>query len=130
MKSVITGMFLLASVANASMLTAHINVDNVFNLYVSISDSALGTLVGTGTDWAVTETLAQSLTPGVTNDIHLVADNQGGPGGFLGDFSVSDTSFQFVNGTQSLLTNTGWDFNTTGFGTSYGNPVDEGANGV
>jgi hypothetical protein len=131
MKSVITGMFLLASVANASMLPAHINVDNVFHPYVSTSDSTTGTLVGTGTDWAVTNTLTQSLTPGVTNYIHLVADNQGGPGGFLGDFSLNDTSFQFVNGTQSLLTNTtGWGFNLTGFGNAYGTPSNEGANGV
>jgi hypothetical protein len=91
----------------------------------------LGTLVGSGTNWPTTYSFNTVLTPGVTNYLHVVAVNSGGPGGFLGDFSISDNLFQFINGTQNLVTNTpDWNFSTTGFGGPYGSSMDEGANGV
>ena len=130
MKLLVTGMFALASIASGATLTVNMNVDNVFDLYLSTSDAVLGTAVGTGNNWPVTYTFTPLLTPGVTNYIHIVAVDQGLPAGFLGDFSVDDPLFQFVNGTQSLVTNTTWSFNTTGFGNPYSTPADEGANGV
>jgi hypothetical protein len=52
----------------------------------------------------------------------------------LGDFSLSGTSFEFENGTQSLVTNTAdWTYSSTGFGQSPQSPqvpASEGANYV
>ena len=109
----------------------NLNVDNSFDVYVSTSDAVLGTFVGNGTNWPTTYNFNTVLTPSVTNYLHIVAVNSGGPGGFLGQFSLSDNLFQFANATQNLLTNTtDWNFSTTGFGGPYVSSVDEGANGV
>jgi PEP-CTERM motif len=100
-------------------------------LYISTSDAVLGTLVGTGNNWQVTYSLNATLTPGVTNYLHIVATDSGAPAGFLGEFALSDNSFQFANGTQNLLTSTAdWNVSTTGFGGSYATGIDLGANGV
>jgi len=120
-----------ATSAFSSTLTMNLNVDNAFDVYISTSDAVLGTLVGSGTNWPTTNTFSTVLTPAVTNYIHIVAVNSGGPGGFLGDFSISDNLFQFVNSTQSLLTNAAeWNFSDTGFGGAYTSSVGEGPNGV
>ena len=117
--------------ASATILSTTVNVDNVFSLYVSTNDSVLGTLVSTGDTWPTTYNGSITLTDGVTNYIHLVTANQGGPGGFLGDFKLSDSAFTFVNGTNTLLTGVnGWSQNTTGFGNPYSAVVGEGLNGV
>src|SRR5689334_19753491 len=112
-----------ATYASATNISANLTVDNSFDYYLSTSDSVLGTLIGSGNNWQVTSQFTSALTPGVTNYIHVVALNAGGPAGFIGDFSLSDTSFQFINGTQQLLTNPiDWAFNTSGFGNPYGTP--------
>jgi hypothetical protein len=49
---------------------------------------------------------ATALTPGVTNYLHIEAINYGVVGGFIGDFTLSDTGFQFANGSQTLVTET------------------------
>lgn len=92
--------------ASATTLGITTNVDNVFSIYVSTNDATLGTLVGSGNVWQNTYTFNTALTAGTTNFIHVVATNQGGPGGFLGAFTLSDSDFVFANGTQNLLTNT------------------------
>lgn len=126
----ISGCF-ASSVVNATVVSSRVNVDNTFRLYISTSDSVLGTLFSSGTNWGTSYSASTLLTNGVTNYLHLVAVNQGGPGGFLGAFTLSDTSFAFANGTQTLLTGgTGWGQNLTGFGNAYNLPVNEGTNGV
>lgn len=130
MKLLITGMLALASIAAGATLTANVNVDNQFDMYLSTSDAVLGTLVGSGNNWPTTYTFTPSLTPGVTNFIHIVAVDTGPPGAFLGDFSLNDPLYQFVNGTQFLVTNTSWNFNLTGFGDPYAAPADSGQNGI
>lgn len=128
--------FLLLSVigigsASATMLNATTNVDNTFNLYISTSDATLGTLMGSGVNWPTTYTSSATLIANTTQYIHLVATNQGGPGGFLGMFKLSDNAFAFDNATQMLLTNpTDWKQNTTGFGNASFAAVGEGNNGV
>ena len=78
-------------------------------LYISTDDSTLGTPFGIS-DWPVSESLSTVLTPGVTNYLHVLV--LGGEGGsdtdqmFIADLSLSDSKFQFANGTQHLLTNT------------------------
>ena len=119
------------SSASATVLSATTNVDNTFKLYISTNDADLGTLFGSGTDWPTTYSANTFLTANTTNYIHLVATNQGGPGGFLGMFALSDNAFQFDNASQILLTNSSnWQQNTTGFGNAYNAAVAEGGNGV
>lgn len=122
----------LASCASATNLSTNMTVDNGFTIYISTSDSVLGTQFGTGSDWQTTYNFSTALTPGVTNYIHVVATNAGGPAGFIGDFSLDDALFQFSNGTQSLFTNSA-DWGSVpdpGFGGPYTPPVEEGPNGV
>ena len=134
MKKLLISLLLTAasiSTASATILNTSANVDNFFSMYVSTNDSTLGTLISSGTNWPTTYTGSTVLTNGITNYIHVVATNQGGPGGFLGAFTLDDANFQFANGTQTLLTNaTDWLQNTTGFGNAYFAAVGEGNNGV
>lgn len=125
------GFFVSGVAQAATNLTASLNVDNLFSLYVSTDDSVLGTLVGSGTDWPTTYTFTTPLTAGVDNFIHVVATDTGAPAAFLGEFSLSSTDFAFANGTQSLLTDTThWSQSNSGFGSGYFTPSSAGANGV
>jgi len=134
-KLTIAALLLLANIsaayAGVTTLNGLVNVDNVFDVYLSTNDSTEGTLIGSGSNWGVTNNFSASLTPGVVNYLHVVAINQGGPGGFLGDFTLSGNGFVFANGTETLLTgDSGWGQNLTGFGASYNPTAQEGANGV
>jgi VCBS repeat-containing protein len=118
--------------ASSTALNGILTVDNSFELYLSTDDSVLGTLLATGNNWPVPVTLSPaSLTSGVTNYLHVVAHNAGGPGGFLGDFHLSNAGFTFANGAVDDHTNAvDWKLSLSGFGANYVTPVDEGANGV
>jgi hypothetical protein len=117
--------------ASATVLNTTVNVDNTFKMYISTNDAVLGTLFSSGINWPTSYTSSVALTANTTNYIHMVATNQGGPGGFLGMFNLSDTAFQFNNATQTLLTNsTDWMQNNSGFGNAYASAVGEGNNGV
>ena len=111
-----------------------VNADDAISVYISNNDATLGTLIGSGSSWSTTDTFSSSaLTAGVTNYLHVVVVNGGGPGGFLGDFSLTGAGFEFANGTGNLLTessDSSWGQNLTGFGNSYSAVVNEGANGV
>ena len=119
------------TVGSGTDLSGNLTVDNAFSIYVSTNDSVLGTFVTSGTSWPTSEGFAVPLTPGVTNYIHIVAVNGGGPGGVLGSFNLSNTDFSFANGLTSEDTNTAdWKVSLSGFGADYSTPVDEGQNGV
>lgn len=90
--------------AQATSISASMTVDNAFYAYISTDDSVRGTLIGSGNNWPTTFGFSGALTSGVNNYLHIVAINYGGPGAFIGQFSLSDTAFKFANGTQSLLT--------------------------
>ena len=136
MKKLTIALLLLAAnistaFAGVTTLNATVNVDNLFDVYLSTSNATEGTLIGSGSNWGVSNSFSANLTPGVTNYLHVVAVNQGGPGGFLGAFTLSGTDFVFANGTETLLTgDAGWGQNLTGFGAPYNATVSEGANGV
>jgi MSHA biogenesis protein MshQ len=102
-------MIASANLAHSTTLSGSLTADNAYWAFVSTSDSTLGTPVGqgtVGTDWTSTFALAQALTPGVTNYLHIEAINYWGPAMFVGQFSLDDTQFMFANGTQSLVTDT------------------------
>jgi len=111
----------------AATLTANMTVDDDFDLYISTDDTQIGSFIGSGTGiysppgWNQTYTFMTALTPGVVNYIHVVGwDLYTVRAGFLGDFSLSDNSFAFANGTQNLVTaSANWFISNTGFAQSY-----------
>jgi hypothetical protein len=123
---VTTGVF-----ATPTYLKADMTVDNGYSMYLSTDDSTLGTLVGKDTDWYKAESYQFSLEPGVTNYLHVKADDWGVISGFLGGYQLSNSDFHFANGTQALTTNTtDWNVSRTGFGSNYETPTSAGNNGV
>jgi hypothetical protein len=93
--------------ASATTISGNMTVDNAFYLYISTSDSTLGTLITSGNNWQATYNFSGlTLTPGTTYYLHIEGIDNIGPNGFIGEFTLSDSSFQFNNGTQSLLTST------------------------
>jgi hypothetical protein len=134
--------FSLAQFAHATTISGDLTVDNAFYAYISTSNSSLGTLVASGNNWGATFSFSSfALTPGQTYYLQIEGINYGGPGAFIGDFTLSDAGFQFANGTQTLLTDiTDWSasFNDTNsdpstqqpWVTPTGGVVSEGANGV
>jgi hypothetical protein len=126
----VLGLFLAAGPAIATSVTTFLNCDNAYVLYVSTDDTALGTQVGSQDDWTATGNFVFDLQPGVTNYIHVAATNWEGPGGLLGDLTLTDNAFQFANNSQSVLTTAAyWNVSKTGFGTDYFVPTEEWING-
>lgn len=123
---------LLAGGASATTLTGAVNMDDRFAAYLSTDDAQVGTQIGSGWGWEVTFGFSAQLDPGKAYYLHVFGEDVGGMiSGFLGAFSLSDTGYSFVNGTQSLLTNSSdWKVSATGFGTNYVAPVSQGDNGV
>jgi hypothetical protein len=130
-----------ANLVHATTLTSGVNVDDEFNEYISSSATNLtnATLIQSGENWGQTFTATSAALTGPTEYLIIEAFNLGGPGGFLGDFSLSNTGYQFANGTQTLLTgNPGWNVSVTNLaGTStnivsnpYVSATNEGQNGV
>ncbi len=116
-----------------------VTADNQFEAYLSPTLSILGTPIGSSTNWAVPTTLATTaLTGGSSNYIQIVARNIGvadplNPAMIIGTFSLDSTDWEFVNGSQSLLTNPNltspdWSVSSTGFGLGAGVPVSLGIN--
>ncbi|MFC1695641.1 DUF11 domain-containing protein [Pseudomonadota bacterium] len=110
-RSVLLGSLcaVFSTAAVATDVEMNISVDNSFE--VSISDDAAlpGAVIGSGSGWSPTNNFVQALVPGEINYIHVFAANTGtpsdaNPGAFLGQFDLSDTGFEFANGTQTLLT--------------------------
>lgn len=118
-------------IAQATTLTARTNVDNAYDIYVSTDDTVTGTSFGSGAIWPVTFVDSTLLTDGVTNYIHILARDLGGPAMMLGEFTLDDTDFQFANGTQTLLSgDAGIQVSLTGFGAGYTATTSYGTNNV
>ena len=125
----------------ATTVSGSTTADDAFFAFLSTNNSVLGTQVASGNFFRTVFTIpATALTPGVTNYLQLEVINVGGPGGYIGDFSLSDTGFHFASGTQSLSTDiTNWAgiYNSSNFSESVqpwvmptGGVVSFGANGV
>jgi hypothetical protein len=123
MRRLLLALLGLSSIAAAGTVTVTMTVDNAFTAYISTSDSVLGTQILTGTTWEQVLTTTEGLA-NATNYLHVVATNEGGPGGVVGQFSLSDPAFQFANGSQSLLTDAAyWTYSSSGFGSGMAAPV-------
>lgn len=104
---VVTLLLVFCIGASATTISGNLTTDNAFYAYLSTSDSTLGTLIASGNNWGATFNFGPlSLTPGTTYYLHIEGIDYGGPNGVIGEFTLSDSSFQFANGTQTLLTNT------------------------
>jgi len=121
----------LTCAAGATNITGYISVDNVWSVYLSTDDSVQGTLIASGGTWQTPTQIDAALTPGVTNYLHVVGQNQGGPSMLIADLGLSDGGFLFANGTASLLSNAAdWQGNLTGFGSANVTPQDLGPDGT
>jgi len=144
--------------SHAATLNMDVTADNQFDVYVSSSDSVLGTLVLSGNAWGTTYS-ASVTVPGGADFIHVIAINWtsdngysygsgtppsgGNPGAFIGTFSISGGAFS--NGATALSTDTThWTANPAtpagsppwsptdlpGWAAPTGAPVSYGLNGV
>lgn len=110
-------------VASKNTLSSTVRVDNAYTIYLSTSDKEAGTAFGSLDNWGAKKTWTTDLAEGKDYYLHIFAYDTDGIAGFLGDFSLTGTNFQFVNGTQKLLTNTkDWSVSKTGFGIDYITP--------
>ena len=118
-----------------SDLSGYFNADNWYDMYISTDDSQLGTLIGSSDrgvfDWATSEDIGNwgiTLTPGVTNYLHIVAwDDSYNIAGIMGDLQLNNSNYLFSNGTSSLLTNTeNWTVRLGSFAESTATIVNSG----
>ena len=121
-KKLVVALFVIFAVTSSnayaiSDLSGYFTSDNWYDFYVSTDDTQLGSLFGSSDgsnvepwDWETPENLSLwniTLTPGVTNYIHVVGKDDGKTiAGVLGDITLNNPNFKFSNGTSSLLTNT------------------------
>lgn len=131
LKTIVASLAFASTFASATVLTATTHVDNGYKIYISTSDSTAGTQFGTGDSWPTGFTDTTTLTPGQNYFLHIYGWDEGGVASVLGQFQLSDVSFKFANGKQSLLTDTtNWRGNTSGFNGNYTTLSDQGVNGV
>ena len=131
LKAIALAAALASSTASATVLNTVIHVDNRFTAYISTSDTVQGVEFGSGNDWGWGFPATTTLLAGQDYFLHILARADGGVAGMLGQFKLVGTDHTFVNGTQSLLTNT-VDFkgNNTGFNGVYSVLGDYGVNGA
>lgn len=110
-------------VASQNTLSSIMRVDNAYTVYLSTSDSETGKKLSSFENWTTTSKWSTQLTEGQDYYLHIFARDTGGIAGMQGAFSLTGTNFEFINGTQSLLTNTqDWSVSRTGFGIDYLTP--------
>lgn len=124
----------VAGPASATTISGSMTADDSFTAYLSTSDASLGTPIASGSNWGFPYSFSTvSLTPGQNYYLHIEAYDAAPPGGFIGSFTLSDSGFAFVNGSQTLDTNTtDWvgNINTGSWSAPSGTIVDFGGNGV
>jgi hypothetical protein len=117
LKSLLIAAALISTAASAhatATLTGNLTADNQFDAYISTSNSTLGTLVASGTNWQQSYSFSTTLTAGTTYYLHVVAWNDplitpatgGNPDAFIGSFSLTGSGFTFADGGASLDTDT------------------------
>ena len=117
--------------ARATTLTARLTVDNLYEFYISTDDAVLARVWESHhSAGGMLRVLQRRLFPACPNISTSIARDEGPPAMFIGDFTLSNSNFEFANGTQFLFTNsTNWGVSLSGFGVGYGIPEDLGPNG-
>lgn len=132
-KFIIPALLGLVNASHATSLTVTFNADDFCDVYISSNDSTQGTLiVSKNSTWQTAPTPTSITLSAGTHYLHIRArDAFGAPSMLLGLATLSDSNGTFVNGTQSLVTNTkDWNLSLTGFGQNYFTPIDLGADGT
>lgn len=112
-----------ASASSVSMLTS---VDDAMSFYISTDDSSPGLLIDTNT-FGTYKTIVGTLTPGVTNFLHVQAFNTIGGGAWVAELTLSDGAFAFADGGRFLQTKPSTVLaSNTGFGQDYFTPYSHG----
>jgi len=119
-----------AQAVSVNFLSGNLTVDNAFTTFLSTDDSVAGTPIAQGSNWGHTTHFGNvELLAGQDYFLHVQGIDLGGPGAFLGDFSLTGDSHVFGNGLTELLTNTvDWVVSSTGW-TDYTAPSSYGHNG-
>lgn len=111
-KSALIGVSIamLAGGASAQLakLDTLINVDNVFEAFISTDPNVLGTSFSTGDNWQTTYSGSYTFNDAGTYYLHVRAADQGGPRMFIATMSLTDQLglATFQNGGVKLLSNT------------------------
>jgi len=98
-------VLIAVSFSAATTLSGNLTADNGFYAYISTDNSQRGSLLAWGDSWETTYSFTDAtLSPGVTNYLHIEAFNWYLAAAFIGQFSLTGSGFRFANGAQTLLT--------------------------
>ncbi len=117
-------------VTKGAHVAATVTADDSYSLYVSTSDSVLGTLIGNGSGWETAETLDFVVPMNQKLYLHVVGANGGeGLAGVIAQLKLSSYIFLETDSTL-LVSDTNWAGNTTGYSDALSAASDCGAYGV
>lgn len=122
---------LIGTAQAAVTLSASMTADNYFDAFISTSPTLAGVNFLSGSNWPQTYTGSTTITAAGTYYLHVIAGDQGGPRMLIGSFSLDSTDGTFINGSQSLVTNTvDWTVSDVGLGINSVAPTSQGLNGT
>lgn len=120
LKSIALAAVLVSSTASATVLNSLVHADDNFVAYISTSDSVAGDDFSQGWHWEDGVIGTTNLLKGQDYFLHIFVTDTWEKAGLLGQFSLADSTHQFANGGQTLLTNTtDWMGNNSGFNGNY-----------
>lgn len=123
-------MMLSLGTAQANPTVSFIlGADDYADIFISTDDTQQGSLIGSTSFFSgPLQTITSNLTSGITNYIHILVQNYGGPDSIAGEFTLIGSGFEFSNGKQFLSTTPSTvNLSATGFGVDYQVPVSYGA---
>lgn len=126
----LTAAALALPAASADTLTVNGTADDFLKLYVTTDLGNPGAVLFDKTSgWGSTGSTTLSLQPGQSVYLLIDANNTGGPGMFIADFSLSGGDLRFANGLTTLTTDTThWAVSQTSFAAATQAPVSMGQN--
>ncbi|NUQ68602.1 MAG: hypothetical protein HUU18_10020 [Phycisphaerales bacterium] len=115
----------LAGSALASVtLNAAITADDYFTAFISTSPTLQGVSFLSAENYFINHFGSAVLPEAGTYYLHVIAGDRGNQRMFIGDFTLDSPDATFLNGTQSLLTNTAdWSVSSEGLGLNMVQPV-------
>lgn len=122
---------LIGTAQAAVTLSASMTADNYFDAFISTSPTLEGVNFLSGSNWPQTYTGSTTITAAGTYYLHVIAGDLFSPCMLIGSFSLDSTDGTFINGSQSLVTNTvDWTVSVAGLGINSVAPTSQGLNGT